>query len=171
MKSLIIFITLLSIPFTTSAQETEKHSHDSHLQILVSNYMDMKNALVADNLDSAKASLALFANEVKGSKEMSDHSAHGEKHANHHGAMVKAVDKATEAANLEELRTAFVEISTNLQMALENQGFDTKVFVQFCPIFKGGSKWLSLDEKIQNPFFGQSMTTCGSVDKTLDVRQ
>jgi hypothetical protein len=34
--------------------------------------------------------------------------------------------------------------------------------VAFCPMYKGGSKWVQKKETLANPYFGKSMQTCGS---------
>jgi Cu(I)/Ag(I) efflux system membrane fusion protein len=42
--------------------------------------------------------------------------------------------------------------------------------VQHCPMadsFKGAD-WLSKKKEILNPYFGQSMLTCGSITKTIE---
>lgn len=41
------------------------------------------------------------------------------------------------------------------------------LYLEFCPMADDnkGSFWLSYDKEIANPFFGQSMLTCGEVKK------
>ncbi|MGV0966914.1 hypothetical protein [Empedobacter falsenii] len=41
------------------------------------------------------------------------------------------------------------------------------VYYQNCPMFNGGSNWLSKDSAIKNPFYGNMMLKCGSTVETL----
>ncbi|MEX0721561.1 MAG: DUF3347 domain-containing protein [Balneolaceae bacterium] len=167
MKTSITLLFSLLLTVVATAQHEGHHQHKSHLDTLVAEYLEVKNALVEDDLETAKKHLEIFAEEVKGSGEMNQHEEHAEDHKAHHSAMLAAVGAASEAENIEEFRTAFRDVSEELIKAVENQGYDEKLFVQFCSMKEGGY-WLSKEEKIQNPFFGSAMPTCGSVDKTIE---
>lgn len=145
----------------------EAHQHKSHLQILVSEYLEIKNALVNDDLETAKNHLKAFGEEVSENSEMNQHEDHSKKHEIHHSEMLKAVDMAVEAEDIDSLRAAFKKISTELIKAVENQGYDQKLFVQFCPMDVAG-QWLSKEERIRNPYLGTAMSTCGNVEKVIE---
>ncbi len=123
--------------------------------------MDTKNALVQDDFETAREHLNAFGDEVKGSTEMNQHEEHAAKHEKHHEAMLSAVEDASAAENIKELRSGFSHISAELIKAVENQGYDRKLFKQYCPMYQGGSHWLSFKEEIENPFYGQVMHECG----------
>jgi Cu(I)/Ag(I) efflux system membrane fusion protein len=44
------------------------------------------------------------------------------------------------------------------------------LYVQFCPMANNdkGAYWLSLEQHIKNPYFGDMMLTCGNVSKVLE---
>ncbi|SMO64088.1 DUF3347 domain-containing protein [Gracilimonas mengyeensis] len=172
----ILTLTLLSlISFSATAQHEhqgdhqnhqqaemqEAHRHTQHLDTLIHHYMDAKNALVQDDFESAKASMQAFADEVHSSSEMNQHEEHAEKHEKHHSNMVVAVEEASAAENIEELRAAFQKVSKELITAVENQGYDGTLYKQYCPMYEGGSNWLSKKEEVENPFYGQAMHSCG----------
>jgi Cu(I)/Ag(I) efflux system membrane fusion protein len=48
-------------------------------------------------------------------------------------------------------------------------GMDHTVYVQFCPMADGnkGASWLSFENKVLNPYFGEKMLSCGSVIQTI----
>ncbi|MEX0608039.1 MAG: DUF3347 domain-containing protein [Balneolaceae bacterium] len=178
MKSLLILLSVC-IPISANAQEHQhhekqkeqkqeqvQHQHKEHLDILISEYLEVKNALVADDVEKAQKHMALFAKEVKGSGEMNQHEEHSEKHEMHHAAMLKATEAATTSKDIKAMRAAFKAVSAELIKAVENQGVDEKLFVQFCSMEKG--YWLSKEEKVQNPFFGASMSGCGNVDRVIE---
>jgi len=137
------------------------HQHSTHLQTLVNSYLSIKNALTTDDFDQAKASLSEFANEVKTNSEMNSHDEHEGQHAVHHQAMVAAVNEAENAGDISTFRSAFKKISAELITAIENQGFDDTLYRQYCPMYEGGSEWISSSEDIENPFYGTAMHSCG----------
>jgi len=46
---------------------------------------------------------------------------------------------------------------------------EVPVYYQFCPMAnKGkGANWLSLENKVKNPYYGSRMLSCGKVVETL----
>ena len=38
--------------------------------------------------------------------------------------------------------------------------------VAFCPMYKGGSKWVQKKGTLANPYFGKTMLTCGTFEKS-----
>ena len=157
---LLLSISILSA-FSVQGQNNQAHTHPEHLDLLVNEYLNMKNALVSDNLESAQYHLMAFSNEVTLSSEMNQHEKHSEQHAIHHSTMVEAVHKAQNADDLASFRIAFKEISEQFLIALENQGYEGTLFKQFCPMYEGGSAWISDKEEIENPYYGSMMHNCG----------
>ena len=53
--------------------------------------------------------------------------------------------------------------------AMQIQGFPSTIYIQKCPMANNnkGAIWLSTDEEIRNPYYGDAMLTCGSVIDTL----
>lgn len=170
MKTLCILI-LSSIILVNSAQARQNnHSHDTHLDTLVEHYLEIKDALVADDLNSAKNAFNSFADEVRNNVEMNEHSMHADKHQDHHDRMLKAVATADSAQTIKTFRSAFSELSVELLTALENQNYEhPSLFVQFCPMANGGkgARWISDEEKIANPFYGKMMHSCGETVNRL----
>ncbi len=172
MKTYII--TLLALFISTAnmyAQDKKEHSHDEHLSTLISEYMDFKNALVADDFEKAQKHISNFTKEVKSNDEMNEHKEHQKKHETHHAKMLAAVETATAAKNIKELRNSLEGVTLELVKAVENQGYDkSALYVQFCPMANNGkgANWLSKSEEIANPYFGQKMHKCGSTVKPIN---
>ena len=88
--------------------------------------------------------------------------------------MSKLAEQLTDMASKEDLdgqRGGFVLLSQNMiQIGQQMQSLDTKLYVQHCPMANNdkGANWLSLEEKIRNPYYGDAMLTCGSVVGTID---
>lgn len=170
MKKLFILISLVFLNITAvSAQHGGNHQHNDHLETLLSEYLDMKEVLVNDNFEGAKSSLQNFAEEVTSSHEMNHHPEHANMHQVHHNAMLSAVESASNAENIDQFRNSFDEISAELIKAVKNQGIDTDLHIQFCPMADNGNgaRWLSENKKIENPYYGTMMSTCGSLEEQI----
>jgi Cu(I)/Ag(I) efflux system membrane fusion protein len=151
--------------------DTTDHQHNQHLETLVSSYLQMKNALTQDDLETARTHFATFAKEVESSSEMNNHEEHAAKHAEHHQAMMTAVNKAEAASDIEAFRSAFQQISAELIKAIENQGYGGNLYKQYCPMYEGGSEWISDSKEIKNPFYGSQMHSCGETVEELNVEK
>ncbi|NGP75518.1 efflux RND transporter periplasmic adaptor subunit [Balneolaceae bacterium YR4-1] len=148
----------------TEKSDTTEHRHISHLDNLLNEYQNMKEALADDRLDEAKKYLHSFRQEAVQSSQMTDHSAHANTHEDHHSAMLASIKEAENAQNAESFRRAFAGISEHLTKAVQNQGYNEQsLFLQYCPmaIDGEGATWLSTTPKIKNPYMGQKMPGCG----------
>ena len=79
--------------------------------------------------------------------------------------------KITELTDVEEQRKQFDFFSQLLINTIKVFGIaDETLYVQHCPMAFGneGADWLSKEEGIQNPYFGDKMMKCGVVKATLD---
>lgn len=78
--------------------------------------------------------------------------------------------KIVELRDVEEQRKQFDFLSQALIITIKVFGIpDNIYYVQYCPmaIDNTGANWISDEEAIQNPFFGDKMLTCGSVEETI----
>lgn len=75
--------------------------------------------------------------------------------------------------NLEGKRKSFQMISDNLYNLMRTVKYDRSVaYYQYCPMAfnNQGAYWLSSQEEIRNPYFGNKMLDCGETKETLDYR-
>jgi Cu(I)/Ag(I) efflux system membrane fusion protein len=82
-----------------------------------------------------------------------------------------ALTAMAQSQDLEEQRKHFEPLSRDFTKALKTFGLltDTPIYEIKCPMafdFKGAN-WLQDSQKVQNPYFGASMLTCGSVVDTI----
>ena len=73
-------------------------------------------------------------------------------------------------SDIAEQRKQFGFLSQALINALTAFGVDGTYYVQHCPMAfdNAGANWLSDEEQIRNPYYGDLMLTCGSVTKTFE---
>ncbi|MDQ3210392.1 MAG: efflux RND transporter periplasmic adaptor subunit, partial [Actinomycetota bacterium] len=78
--------------------------------------------------------------------------------------------KAADAKTIEAARTAFGDLSAALIAYADKtkQPVEGKI-VAFCPM--ANKSWVQADGAIANPYYGQSMATCGSSTRKLSATQ
>ena len=116
---------------------------------LVDPYVRVQAALAADKVDGVKADAAAIAAAAGTLGEP----------AKPLGAAAKKLEGA---ANLDEARKAFGEVSDALFAYAKATGSSVPAGVKtaYCPM--ANKSWLQKGDKIQNPYYGSSMLDCGS---------
>ncbi len=71
--------------------------------------------------------------------------------------------------DVEKQRTSFIKLSNAMVILAKTFGVHTTIYVQHCPMANNnkGADWLSYDETIKNPYYGDKMLSCGSTKQTL----
>ena len=142
----------------------------TQLNALANEYMQLKDAFVATDVATA----AMAAEKVVAQLEKVDMSL--VKGAGHIywmeqlDALQAHSKKITELDDVEAQRKQFGFLSTALINSIEAFGATGQsLFVQYCPMAfdNEGGNWISLEEGIKNPYFGDKMMKCGSVKKDL----
>jgi len=143
----------------------------NQLKAVFSDYIKLKDALVKD--DSNKViveSKRLLGNLSKvDMKLLVDKEAH-----NHWMPLEKAITASANSISITSdiavQRNHFKHLSSHLIKTLQIFGVNEKVFVEFCPMADNnkGAYWLSQEEKVINPYFGNAMLTCGEVKQVIE---
>lgn len=152
--------------------ETTPQSFKKQLLNLSSSYLSLKDALVATNSIEAQKAI----NEVSASLAKIDMSLlKGDAHnfwMEQLGAMQTHSEKIAASDKIEEQRAQFDFLSQALIKSVKVFGIgEATLYVQHCPMANGnnGADWLSAQENIKNPYFGDQMLTCGSIQTTIDA--
>lgn len=142
---------------------------------LLNAYNDLKNALVAS--DTGKASAAaltlktatdsLKVNDIKG-----DTSGVIKQTALTYTSTITGLAQALAAEkDIKSKRKDFKEIADNIHTLIQTVRYKgQKIYWEYCPMAfdKDGAYWLSYEREIKNPYFGNEMLNCGSVEDSLD---
>lgn len=140
---------------------------------LVTPYLELKDALVATNAEEAKSKAAALtekAAEMKSEKLTSEQKQFLQEQLT---AIQTEADKIANAADVEEQRNAFYPLSESIYKMVKAFGAnDEQLFVQYCPMAfdNEGAWWISGNEEIRNPYFGDKMLKCGSVKEKIAVK-
>ncbi|MFP8489732.1 efflux RND transporter periplasmic adaptor subunit [Gracilimonas sp. Q87] len=71
-------------------------------------------------------------------------------------------------SDIEEMRAEFRSISEALINRVEEEGYQGTLYKQYCPMYDGGSSWISDKETIENPFYGSQMHNCGETVEQMN---
>ncbi|WP_052595146.1 efflux RND transporter periplasmic adaptor subunit [Aureispira sp. CCB-QB1] len=141
---------------------------------LIKSYLVLKNALVASDFDKAQQASEVVAKKM----EHIDMSLlEGKAHLFWMEKM-PSIEKSLEtlhlAKSIDAQRAAFATLSDELIPLVKVFGItEGTFFVQYCPMALDdkGANWLSQEEGIQNPYFGDKMLRCGSIEETLSFKK
>lgn len=143
-------------------ENTESFSvlDDSMMRALVAPYLKLKDELVRSDVKTssalAKEMLVLLSDK---------------KYAFSRTNLKALLESLQKTEDIEVQRELFRLISNEMiQWASTTQSVSSKLYVQFCPMANNnkGAKWLSSEEQIRNPFYGDVMLTCGSVVEVIE---
>ncbi|MDP9048579.1 MAG: DUF3347 domain-containing protein [Bacteroidota bacterium] len=142
----------------------------SSVKDLVSNYLQLKNALTKDNSnDAATAGTAMADGFGKFDKSAmtADQKKSFEDIAGDAKEMAEHIGKS--AGNLPHQREHFDMLSTDMYDLVKLFGAGQPLYVDHCPMYNGkkGANWLSEIKDIKNPYMGSKMSTCGAVKEEL----
>ncbi|MBU1014454.1 MAG: efflux RND transporter periplasmic adaptor subunit [Bacteroidetes bacterium] len=145
----------------------------SQLGEVVESYLTLKDAFVATDEKLAVASAKLTLEQL-GKVEMS--LLKGDSH-NLWMKEMKSIEENLKGIismqGIEMKRSHFELVSDHLTIAIKSFGFVLKnkntIYVQFCPMAfdNKGAFWLSADEEINNPYFGDMMLRCGETKEVI----
>jgi membrane fusion protein, copper/silver efflux system len=140
------------------------------LKPIYQEYLNLKDALAADNLANAKkAGIAMQKSLSKVDMSLFSGDSY-EIWMKHQNNLKLALKPVPNFKTIEEVRKAFHSISEAM-IALTNsfKPFGQTLYVQYCPMVDGnkGANWLSQFEEIKNPYFGAAMLKCGETKATI----
>jgi len=81
-----------------------------------------------------------------------------------------SADAIANTTRLKEQRIHFKQMSSQMIHAVQLFGVNEKVYVEFCPMAdnNSGGYWLSREEKVINPYFGDAMLSCGEIKQVIE---
>ncbi len=132
------------------------HIKDDKLNAVYQHYSHLTTALV--NADLADAKIAAIAIEL-GAKVLANSA-----------SLTATAAKIAAATDINTQRTLFAELSNDFITRVKSSGLTAgEVYVEYCPMALNdkGASWLSNQKEIRNPYFGESMMTCGEVKETI----
>lgn len=142
-------------------------NQDAKAEAILNDYFNLKDALVGDDNDKAKELGNTMAQSLK-SFDASNYS------DNETSELNDIIEDATEHAehisesDIKHQREHFKILSKDVTDMVAITGTKTKLYEQFCPMYDGGTAWLSKEENVLNPYYGSSMLRCGKVQREIN---
>ena len=144
----------------------------AQLNVLAKAYFNLKDDLVATDATSAAATTEAFLAQL-GKVDMS--LVKGDAHLywmDQLNGLKGHAEQIGKEEDVEKQRTQFSFLSELIIQTLEAFGYEgDKLYIQHCPMAMDneGANWISTEEQIQNPYFGDKMMKCGSVTGTFPM--
>ncbi|WP_163518194.1 DUF3347 domain-containing protein [Gelidibacter japonicus] len=140
---------------------------DGSPQAVLNDYFNLKDALVADDNAKAKELGAVIALSF-GNLDVSNYT------DSQKTELTDIIEDAVEHAehisesDIDHQREHFKVLSKDVTDMVAITGTKNTLYQQFCPMYDGGSAWLSLSKDIKNPYYGSKMLNCGEVQKEIN---
>lgn len=142
----------------------------NQLADVFTSYISLKEALISSNGKEVKAEVPNVQKALgKVDMKLVSGAAHND-WMNYMGRIESSLTEIQVNKDIEAQRKSFRTLSENLHKTIKAYGLGGKdVFYQFCPMAfnNEGAHWLSDQEKIRNPYYGDKMLTCGAVKEKL----
>ncbi|MFC4721720.1 efflux RND transporter periplasmic adaptor subunit [Geojedonia litorea] len=155
-------------------QESERmkapKAFQDQLQQVFESYISVKDALVKDDVQKAVEDVNKFLKELnKVDMKLVKDKAHNEWMLLEKELKTSAT-AISKSNDVKVQRDHFKPLSSNMITAVQLFGINEKVYVEYCPMADNnkGAYWLSKEEKVINPYFGDAMLTCGEVKQVIN---
>ena len=180
----IAIMLLMAVSFT-NAQHGHNHDHgkmekngkkmegmdhgkmmNMKSEAILSDYFNLKNALVGDDTKKAAQSGTKLVASLK-AFDMSSYTKEQQEE------LADIIEDATEHAEhiaesaIDHQREHFKILSKDIVDMVAITGTKNTLYQQFCPMYDKGSAWLSASDEVRNPYYGSKMLKCGKVQKTI----
>jgi Cu(I)/Ag(I) efflux system membrane fusion protein len=143
----------------------------NQLKVVFDAYIKLKDALVKDDAKSVtEVSKILLSNLSKIDKKLLTEKLVYDHWISLEKGIKASVISISKMPTINIQRNHFKHLSAYLTNAIEVFGINEKVYHQFCPMADGnkGAYWLSKEESVINPYFGNLMLTCGEVKQVIE---
>ena len=172
----ILLLTLFIICTTACADAPKKQTKTTTEKVVappkaltttwLDAYMDLKDALVQTDAAKAKTIAAEFVRLLE-DVETSSLSTDDKKAVTDLLPGMRYDLEQIQGLEIDKQRVVFKALSEKSITLAGLVGVGTTVYQQHCPMYAGGSSWLSFNEEIRNPYYGDKMLKCGVVEATL----
>lgn len=138
---------------------------------LLTNYLQLKNALAADKSDDAATAAKALASGFGKFDQTSLTPAQKKSFIDIEGDAREMAEHIGESAGkLPHQREHFEMLSQDMTDLVKLFGAGQALYVDHCPMYNNnkGANWLSETKAIKNPYLGTKMPTCGTVKEEIE---
>ncbi len=134
---------------------------------LIAHYLQLKDALVADNKDAAAKAGGTLASTIS-KFDTTPYSP--EKELSRILEDAKGQAESISKSPIDVQREHFEELSKDMLDLIGITGTEKTLYQDYCPMANNnkGALWLSAGREIRNPYFGSKMMKCGTIQRELN---
>lgn len=132
--------------------------NDEQATGILNAYLELKDALVKSSSEVAQNAAEEIKNILSGNTDSKVLS-----------GILEDANHIVETDKMDHIREHFDLMSQNVYEMVKVKNTGKTVYKQFCPMAfdNEGAFWLSSEEEIRNPYFGDKMLKCGKVQETV----
>lgn len=151
----------------TSITQEKSEVQNPESEVLLADYMILKNALVETDQKAAAAAGKKLENTLKSFK-LDSYSSDQQKELKDLVASAIAHSDQIVNSDMVQQRAHFQMLNDDVTAMVAITGTANTLYQQFCPMYGDGGAWLSTEKNIRNPYFGSKMMKCGEVQKEIN---
>ena len=154
-------------PMNEDDEIAMNNGQDAKAEAILTDYFKLKDALVNDDNAKAKELGASLATTL-GKLDISEYT--DTQQSDLKDIVEDAVEHAEHISesDITHQREHFKVLSKDVTDMVAITGTENTLYQQFCPMYDGGSAWLSTSKDVKNPYYGSKMLTCGKVQKEIN---
>lgn len=148
-------------------QNMAMNDQDAKAEVVLKDYFNLKDALVGDDSDKAQSLGTTLVASLK-DFDSSAYTKSQQKELN--DILLDAIEHSEHISEspMEHQREHFKILSEDMVDMVAITGTEDKLYQMFCPMYDGGSSWLSMEKEVKNPYYGGKMLSCGKIDKEIN---
>jgi Cu(I)/Ag(I) efflux system membrane fusion protein len=158
------------VPASTAQFQVDA-AFQQQLRAVFTAYVSLKDAFVATDAAAVKtAATAVEESLSKVDMMLLTGVAHND-WMTYSGGLASALKEMQASDDIEAQRTSFSKLSDSMYKSIKAYGLGgTTAYYEYCPMAfdNTGGYWLSDASEIRNPYFGDKMLNCGSVQEKLN---
>ncbi len=143
------------------------------VQEMVDDYLGIKNALVKDDLLVAKTHAQALRDRIAAIDTGNIPEGGLPVYEQYIGQINESLEDMATTTDMDAYRTEFAQLSRSVATLMRQFGvLEKDHYLQFCPMAldNRGAYWISEEEEIRNPYFGDKMLRCGEVKDTYTAQ-
>lgn len=152
MKNLIALFVLVLLTSACGSGNSTTTSTETSSGNNIDAYLAIKDALVETNAEKASEAAKSFMK------------------ANTNDQLTASLETIANTTDVKAQRAAFETLSMNMYDIVKANKGETVLYKQYCPMAfnNKGAYWLAAEQEVNNPYFGDMMLHCGSVEETIN---
>lgn len=140
----------------------------SAIKAITRDYLQIKDALVNGNSSDAAQAAGNLSATLKSVDKSLFTAAQNEAYGSIADNMKTAAQQiAGNEGKIDQQRSVFAAMSNHAYELVKAFGAGTTLYHAHCPMYQDGATWLSDSREIQNPFYGDEMMSCGTVQERI----